>query len=97
MEFQRWGARRVESAVARREGAAGRPVGAAVLDGGRDPRLGVLGPRRGPPPFPDGFRWLAGRDAPRYSLAVRAPLRAVRVPRDRVGGRTAPSTYDLTK
>jgi hypothetical protein len=49
------------------------------------------------PPFPDGFRWLTGRGAPRYSLAVRAPPRAVRVPRDPVGGRTAPNTYDLTK
>jgi hypothetical protein len=49
------------------------------------------------PPFPDGFRWLTGRGAPRYSLAVRALPRAVRVPRDPVGGRTAPNTYDLTK
>ena len=33
----------------------------------------------------------------RYSVAVRAPLRAVRVPRVPFGGRAAPSTYDLTK
>src|SRR6476660_2347484 len=41
-------------------------------------------------------KWLTGYGALRYSLAVRAPLRAVRV-REPFGGRTAPSTYDFTR
>ena len=49
------------------------------------------------PRVPRGHHWLTGRGALRYSLAVRARPRAVRVPRDPLGGGTAPSTYDLTK
>ena len=56
---------------------------------------GVAG--HGQPPFLAGSRWLAGLGAPRYSLAMRALSRAVRLRRDPAGGRTAPSTYDLTK
>ena len=48
-------------------------------------------------PVPQGHRWLTGYGALRYSLAVRAPLRAVRVGREPFGGRTAPSTYDFTR
>ncbi|COU59295.1 Uncharacterised protein [Mycobacterium tuberculosis] len=47
-----------------------------------------------------GRRWTTDGDARRYSLAVRAPLRAVRVPPDPLGGRAgraAPRTYDLTR
>ena len=47
-----------------------------------------------------GHRWLTGRDARRYSLAVRARPRADWVPlgpRPFFGGGIAPSTYDLTK
>ena len=58
---------------------------------------GAPGRTRGQAPLPAGYRWLTGPGALRYSLAVRAPLRAVRVARDLVGGRTLPSTYDLTK
>ena len=53
--------------------------------------------RRAQPPAPCGHRWLTGRGALRYSLAVRARLRAVRVPRDFFGGGIAPSTYDFTR
>ena len=48
------------------------------------------------PRAPFGRRRLTLCGALRYSLAVRAPERAVRVPRA-FGGRGAPSTYDLTK
>ena len=53
--------------------------------------------RHGQPRPRSGCLWLTGPGVLRYSLAVRAPLRAVRVPRDPSGGRAAPSTYDLTK
>jgi hypothetical protein len=49
------------------------------------------------PRVPRGHHLLTGRGALRYSLAVRARPRAVRVPREPLGGGTAPSTYDLTK
>jgi len=81
------------------------PLGAAVARPND-----VVGQRRGvgwveadsrhQPPAPCGHRWLTGRGALRYSLAVRARPRAVWVrlgPRDPLGGGTAPSTYDLTR
>ena len=61
-------------------------------------QVAVVGaPQHDQPRAPCGYHWLTGRGALRYSLAVRARLRAVRVLRDPFGGGTAPSTYDLTK
>jgi hypothetical protein len=57
--------------------------------------LGALG--RGQPWVRVGRWWLTVLGALRYSLAVRAPGRAVRVLREPFGGRTAPSTYDFTR
>ena len=68
---------------------------AAVERTGRLRETGVHPHRQ--QPVPQGHRWLTGYGALRYSLAVRAPLRAVRVVRDPFGGRTAPSTYDFTR
>jgi hypothetical protein len=79
-----------------------RPGGAAARPGdvvGLPRRVGweVGANSRRQPRVPCGHHWLTGRGALRYSLAVRARPRAVRVPRDPFGGGTAPSTYDLTK
>jgi hypothetical protein len=69
----------------------------AARDGSVARRLPEGDWARGQPQIRAGCLWLTDLGALRYSLAVRAPLRAVRVPRDRSGRRTAPSTYDLTK
>ena len=57
-------------------------------------------PRHRQPRVPCGPHWLTGRGALRYSLAVRARLRAdwvLLAPRPFFGGGIAPSTYDLTR
>ena len=78
------------------------PAAAAARFGFGDPRRWVGEPGVGDrkhdqPRVRDGRWWLTDLGVLRYSLAVRAPSRAVRVPREPFGGRTAPSTYDLTK